>query len=223
MTATYINPLKVLISLLTAFTWLIWWKMFYLLLIIINLERFLDISCQLSVFPADNVHASTGKITVCAYVSKLNMERMKQVYSQLAHYRRTGQVGSNAKENSSHTIFTDRTRYSTRPTKSNEKNTQNTESKSKWRNYGSPKSAKHWKQKGKNSLWQEDKWGWRPTSSTVAVPFKLPDTESCTSRHEPNNNTPTIPDCASVVKRPRILAIQQSCAAPSKRQYSADG
>ena len=28
-----------------------------------------------------------------AYVSKLNMERMKAVYSQLAHYRRTGQVG----------------------------------------------------------------------------------------------------------------------------------
>eukprot|EP00092_Neocalanus_flemingeri_P051569 GFUD01060047.1.p1 GENE.GFUD01060047.1~~GFUD01060047.1.p1 ORF type:complete len:734 (-),score=124.37 GFUD01060047.1:143-2344(-) len=28
-----------------------------------------------------------------AYVSKLNMERMKQVYSQLAHYRRTGQTG----------------------------------------------------------------------------------------------------------------------------------
>jgi len=28
-----------------------------------------------------------------AYVSKLNMERMKQVYAQLAHYRRTGQTG----------------------------------------------------------------------------------------------------------------------------------
>jgi len=28
-----------------------------------------------------------------AYVSKLNMERMKAVYSQLAHYRRTGQTG----------------------------------------------------------------------------------------------------------------------------------
>jgi len=28
-----------------------------------------------------------------SYVSKLNMERMKQVYSQLAHYRRTGQTG----------------------------------------------------------------------------------------------------------------------------------
>ena len=35
-----------------------------MLLIIINLERFLDISCHVSVFPVDNVRASAGKITV---------------------------------------------------------------------------------------------------------------------------------------------------------------
>ena len=35
------------------------------MLIIINFKGFLDISCQIYVFPVDNVRASAGKITVC--------------------------------------------------------------------------------------------------------------------------------------------------------------